>query len=174
MSATDQEFTPHPTVDFKDQSMMLMALEELGIATMQNLYLQKNEPGHEDAPKIAAQAEEFLNDLAGLLSTKGDGERVLENDWTGPALVAHARAALKDEVEGFNGEDRHDVLLVLKRYLADIETLTEMDAAEKMMGRELKPAVYMNLMSAWSGVLCGKKDALEYDTAFMIFRSRHR
>ena len=55
--ARDAEFAPHAAIDLRDQNSMFLALEELGIACMQDAWIRSNDPGHKDAAAVHEQAE---------------------------------------------------------------------------------------------------------------------
>ena len=40
--ARDAEFAPHAAIDLRDQNSMFLALEELGIACMQDAWIRSN------------------------------------------------------------------------------------------------------------------------------------
>lgn len=42
--ARDAEFAPHAAIDLRDQNSMFLALEELGIACMQDAWIRSNDP----------------------------------------------------------------------------------------------------------------------------------
>ena len=50
--ARDAEFAPHAAIDLRDQNSMFLALEELGIACMQDAWIRSNDPGHKDAAAV--------------------------------------------------------------------------------------------------------------------------
>ena len=83
--ARDAEFAPHAAIDLRDQNSMFLALEELGIACMQDAWIRSNDPGHKDAAAVHEQAEEFLADILMLLSTGGDESRIVQNGWAAPS-----------------------------------------------------------------------------------------
>ena len=89
--ARDAEFAPHAAIDLRDQNSMFLALEELGIACMQDAWIRSNDPGHKDAAAVHEQAEEFLADILMLLSTGGDESRIVQNGWAGAELAKHLR-----------------------------------------------------------------------------------
>lgn len=178
------EFAPHDAIDLRDQNNVFLALEELGIAHMQHVWVRENDPRHKDAAVVAEQAEEFLADMTGLLLKGDDPARVVQNGWAGAAVAAHLRKAIaselrrklektgrEDAVETLSDEDT--VRFSLLCYLDDVECLTARDTMEKMMGRKVPPQEYIDFMIGWSGVFCGRKDTLELPTAFMLFKGSH-
>ena len=171
-----QEFAPHPAVDLTDQNMMFLVLEELGIASIQNFWLQAHEPEHEDAARIQEQALEFLDDLTEMLANPGDGERVVDNGWTGDKLCDFLRAHLPSalNVGPLEGNNTDVARFALEAYVADIKLLTDMDEQEQMMGRKLDPKIYIDFMKAWSGIFSGKDTTLELPMALNLYKARHR
>ena len=178
------EFAPHDAIDLRDQNNVFLALEELGIAHMQHVWVRENDPQHKDAAVVAEQAEEFLADMTGLLLKGDDPARLVQNGWAGAAVATHLRKAIaselrrklektgrEDAVETLSDEDT--VRLSLLCYLDDVERLTARDTMEKMMGRKVPPQEYIDFMIGWSGVFCGRKDTLELPTAFMLFKGSH-
>ena len=183
--ARDAEFVPHAAIDLRDQNSMFLALEELGIAHMQDAWIRNNEPDHKDAAAVHEQAEEFLNDIAMLLSTGGDESRIVQNGWAGVELAKHLRASIKQELaaeaaaQGIEAgadeqSDEAVIRLALSCYLKDLEILTARDAHEKMMGRKVEPKEYIDFMIGWSGIFSGVKPSLELPMAFMVFKAAHR
>lgn len=183
--ARDAEFAPHAAIDLRDQNSMFLALEELGIACMQDAWIRSNQPDHKDAAAVREQAEEFMNDLQMLLSTGGDASRIIQNGWAGSELAGHLRASLRQELaaemtaQGLAGDagglsDEAVIRLALSCYLKDLEILTARDAHEKMLGRKIEPQEYVDFMIGWSGVFCGAKDVLELPMAFMIYKGAHK
>lgn len=173
-TTTTQEFQPMPALDFTDQSVMLMALEELGIATMQNVWIQTNDPEHADAAAIAEQAGAFLLDLTTLLSNPADGVRAVDNGWTGPKLVAHIKAALASEGLSQTDDDETTVANALSLYIEDLKVLVAFDQHEKTMNRQTEPKLYIDLMRSWSGIFSGKETALERPLSLSMFRATQR
>ncbi len=171
---TPDEFKPMPALDFTDQSVMLMALEELGIATMQNVWMQTHNPEHEDAAAIAEQAGTFLLDLTTLLSQSADGVRAIDNGWTGPKLVAHVKAALATEGLSQAEDDETTIAQALALYIDDLKVLVAFDQHEKTMSRETDPKLYIDLMRAWSGIFSGHESSLERPLALTMFRATQR
>ena len=170
--ARDAEFAPHAAIDLRDQNSMFLALEELGIACMQDAWIRSNDPGHKDAAAVHEQAEEFLADILMLLST-------------GAELAKHLRASLRQELaaetaaQGLEGgtdamSDEAVIRLALSCYLKDLELLTARDAHEKMLGRKIEPKEYIDFMIGWSGVFSGAKPSLELPMAFMIFKGAQK
>lgn len=157
----ESEFKPHDAIDLTNQDNVFLALEELGIAHMQHVWVRENAPEHEDAAAVEAQAHEFREDLEGLFLGAGGPERVVPNGWAGTRLANHLRTALADRL-GFKAlrDDRTVVGAALEAYLSDIEALTRLDAVKKAEGGKLDPRLYINFMAAWSGVFCGSADAL--------------
>ena len=177
----DQAFAPHAAVDLTDQNSMLLALEELGIAHMQNIWVQEHDPNHKDADALAAQAEEFSSDMLELLSVGNDPTRVVQNGWAGAALARHLRTALAVELADFltkHGKttpleeisDNEVIEYALERYLEDVELLTKRDTEEKNKGRKVPAQEYMGFMIAWSGVFSGHKDRLWLPKKFLAYR----
>ena len=155
--ARDAEFAPHAAIDLRDQNSMFLALEELGIACMQDAWIRSNDPGHKDA-------------AAG---------------WAGAELAKHLRASLRQELaaetaaQGLEGgtdamSDEVVIRLALSCYLKDLELLTARDAHEKMLGRKIEPKEYIDFMIGWSGVFSGAKPSLELPMAFMIFKGAQK
>lgn len=183
--ARDAEFAPHAAIDLRDQNSMFLALEELGIACMQDAWIRSNDPGHKDAAAVHEQAEEFLVDILMLLSTGGDESRIVQNGWAGAELAKHLRASLRQELaaetaaQGLEGgtdamSDEAVIRLALSCYLKDLELLTARDAHEKMLGRKIEPKEYIDFMIGWSGVFSGAKPSLELPMAFMIFKGAQK
>lgn len=165
-SGLDPEFKPHDAVDLTDQSTMFLVLEELGIAHMQDAWLQANDPANADAAQVAEQAREFFADLCGILCGRAGPERVVANGWAGAKLAAHLRASAP-AVTGAEASDEEAVANALRAYLASLDKLTAREAAEKAAGRELSPKDYIDLMAAWSGLFCGLKSELQLDAAYL-------
>ena len=170
--ARDAEFAPHAAIDLRDQNSMFLALEELGIACMQDAWIRSNDPGHKDAAAVHEQAEEFLADILMLLSTGGDESRIVQNGWAGAELAKHLRASLRQELaaetaaQGLEGgtdamSDEVVIRLALSCYL-------------KMLGRKIEPKEYIDFMIGWSGVFSGAKPSLELPMAFMIFKGAQK
>lgn len=177
----DPEFAPHVAIDLRDQNSMFLALEELGIAHMQDAWIRANDPTHKDAAAVHEQAEEFLTDILMLLTTGGDETRIVQNGWAGAALAAHLREALKLELRAaLDAVGRTDdvatladdetVRLAIGAYLKDLELMTARDNHEKMMGRKIAPKEYIDFMIGWSGVFCGVKTTLELPMGFLIYK----
>ena len=55
-SERDPQYAPHVAIDLRDQNSVFLALEELGIAQIQDAWIQKNQPDHEDAKLVHEQA----------------------------------------------------------------------------------------------------------------------
>ena len=178
------EFAPHVAIDLCDQNSMFLALEELGIAHMQNVWIRENDPQHKDAAAVSEQAQEFFADMLGILTTGADASRVVQNGWAGAELAAHLRTALASElrraldkagrseaVETLN--DAETIRLALEGYLRDVELLTARDTMEKMRGRKVPPKEYIDFMIAWSGVFSGQKTTLDLPMSFLVFKGAH-
>ena len=130
----DAEFAPHAAIDLRDQNSMFLALEELGIACMQDAWIRSNQPDHKDAAAVREQAEEFMNDLQMLLSTGGDASRIIQNGWAGSELAGHLRASLRQSLlpkmmtaQGLAGDagglsDEAVIRLALSCYLKDLKS----------------------------------------------------
>lgn len=181
----DPEFAPHEAIDLHDQNCMFLALEELGIAYMQDAWIRANDPTHKDAKAVHDQAEEFLSDMKMILTTGADASRIVQNGWAGAALATHLRQAIAlnlkaeletlgrtDEVEALSDEET--VTLALSCYLKDLELMTARDSHEKMMGRKIEPKEYIDFMIGWSGVFCGKKTTLDLPMGFLIYKGSQR
>ena len=61
------EVRPYGVVDLTDQSTMLLVLEELGIAHLQDEWLRTHTPEAPDAAQAAEQHKEFFEDLCAIL-----------------------------------------------------------------------------------------------------------
>lgn len=171
----DPEFAPHAAVSLRDQSSMLLALEELGIAHMQDAWIRANEPAHPDAAAVHEQAEEFRADIMTILSGKAGEDRVVAEGWAGAALASHLRKALASEIsrKGADAAQLSDEAVIgaaLDCYLADLALLTERDTREQMMGRKVPAKEYMDFMVGWSGVMCGKADTLNLPQGFLLYK----
>ena len=104
--ARDAEFAPHAAIDLRDQNSMFLALEELGIACMQDAWIRSNDPGHKDAAAVHEQAEEFLADILMLLSTGGDESRIVlggRRACEAPARLASSGTCRRDGRSGSSG-----------------------------------------------------------------------
>lgn len=181
----DPEFAPHEAIDLHDQNSMFLALEELGIAYMQDTWIRANEPTHKDAKAVHEQAEEFLADMKMILTTGADESRIVQNGWAGATLASHLRQAiameLKAELETLGRTDALETLsdedtvaLALNCYLKDLELMTARDTHEKMMGRKIEPKEYIDFMIGWSGVFSGKKTTLDLPMGFLIYKGSQR
>ena len=84
----NQEFAPALQPDFTNQDHVFIVLEELGIAYMQNAWIERNSPDHADAKAVKAQSEEFREDVVSLLTGKADKSRFVDNGWAGAKLAA--------------------------------------------------------------------------------------
>lgn len=164
----NEEFAPALCVDFKNQDHVFLILEELGVAHMQFVWVRDHDPDHADAAEVQAQAREFFDDIVSLLSGEGDASRYVDNGWVGRALAAHLASGLDLDTES---SPREVVGRAVSMYLTDLETLMQHEAHEKMLGRQLAPKEYVDLMIAWSGLFCGKKETLELPVAFAVFKA---
>ena len=68
------EIRPYGVVDLTDQSTMLLVLEELGIAHLQDEWLRTHTPEAPDAAQAAEQHEEFFEDPIGWSPTAGQAQ----------------------------------------------------------------------------------------------------
>ena len=90
------EIRPYGVVDLTDQSTMLLVLEELGIAHLQDEWLRTHTPEAPDAAQAAEQHEEFFEDLCAILEGQAGPDRVEPNGWAGAKLASHLRAAMPE------------------------------------------------------------------------------
>ena len=92
----NQEFAPALQPDFTNQDHVFIVLEELGIAYMQNAWIERKSPDHADAAAVKAQSEEFREDVVSLLTGKAEKSRYVDNGWVGAKLAAHLRKVFGD------------------------------------------------------------------------------
>lgn len=168
----NQEFAPALQPDFTNQDHVFIVLEELGIAYMQNAWIERNSPDHADAEAVKAQSEEFREDVVSLLTGKADKGRFVDNGWTGAKLAAHLRKVFGDEVGSAETSDEEVIRRAVAMFQADLDVLMAHEEHEAMLGRKLEPKEYIDLMVAWSGVLSGVRDTLSLPTAFLIFKAQ--
>ena len=177
-SERDSQYTPHVAIDLRDQNSMFLALEELGIAQMQDAWIQKNQPDHEDAQVVHEQAVEFMDDMVHLLAGHADESRVVASDWAGEKLATHVKTSLGDEIKRVHRGIDLDALDMegliragLECYVSDLKLLTERDQLEKMMGREVPAQEYIDFMVGWSAIFAGTKTELELPQKFFIWKA---
>lgn len=163
-----EEFAPALCVDFTNQDHVFLILEELGVAHMQNVWMASNDPEHADAAEVAAQAQEFSQDIVSLLAGEGEAGRFVDNGWVGERLAAHLRAGLK---LGDAPTTREVMNAAVSAYLQDLEVLMAHEAHEKALGKRLAPKEYVDLMIAWSGLVCGKNETLDLPMSFAVFKA---
>lgn len=174
------EVRPYGVVDLTDQSTMLLVLEELGIAHMQDEWLRTHTPDAPDASAAAEQHKEFFEDLCGILLGKAGPDRVESNGWAGQKLAAHLRAAMPDVlarvlVENESAKtpeeacDRDVVAAALKAFEASLSKLSEHQEALRKSGEKADPAEYIQLMIGWSGVFSGKAEKLNLSDLYMPY-----
>ena len=159
----NQEFAPALQPDFTNQDHVFIVLEELGIAYMQNAWIERNSPDHADAKAVKAQSEEFREDVVSLLTGKAEKSRFVDNGWAGAKLAAHLRKVSADE---------EVIRRAVAMFQADLDVLMAHEEHEAMLGRKLEPKEYIDLMVAWSGVFSGVRDSLSLPTAFLIFKAQ--
>lgn len=176
-SERDPQYAPHVAIDLRDQNSVFLALEELGIAQIQDAWIQKNQPDHEDAKLVHEQAVEFMDDMVQLLAGHADESRVVPNDWAGEKLATHLRTSLRSEMQRLHRETDLDTLdtdalirIALECYVHDLKLLTERDQMEKMMGREVPAKEYIDFMVGWSGIFSGVATSLELPQGFLMFK----
>lgn len=163
-----QETQPaHEILDLQNQSSVFIALEELGIAHMQHVWLSKHHPTHEDGPAIAQQAQEFFEDFVAILLGKTDATRVKPNSWAGDPVADHLAVALGLEV----ADNESVVREALTHYLNDLTLLTERDAELQAKGEKLPPKEYIDFMAGWSALFSGAQQQLVLPEAFILFKA---
>lgn len=174
MSQQDSQTQLAPALqpDFTNHDHVFLVLEELGIAYMQNAWIERNSPDHADAPAVKAQSEEFRSDVLALLTGRADKSRYVDNGWVGARLAAHLRKVFGAEVGGEEVADETVIERAVALYLGDLDVLMAHEANELQRGRKLEPKEYIDLMVAWSGVLSGCRDTLALPTAFLIFKAQ--
>ena len=165
----NQEFAPALQPDFTNQDHVFIVLEELGIAYMQNAWIERNSPDHADAKAVKAQSEEFREDVVSLLTGKS---RFVDNGWAGAKLAAHLRKVFGEEVGTAETADEEVIRRAVAMFQADLDVLMAHEEHEAMLGRKLEPKEYIDLMVAWSGVFSGVRDSLSLPTAFLIFKAQ--
>lgn len=173
MTQADQGFKPLDAIDLKDQSTAFLALEELGIAYIQNTWIQANQPDHKDAQALKEQAGEFLADIIDLFSGHVPDGRLAGNQWAGAAMAAHLKSALTGRLDPA-GDDRETIARAMDLYLADLDVLCREDQRLARAGEKMTPHEYIQLMTAWSGVFSGQAAALTYTDAFTGYRAAHQ
>ena len=170
------EIRPYGVVDLTDQSTMLLVLEELGIAHLQDEWLRTHTPEAPDAAQAAEQHEEFC----AILEGQAGPDRVEPNGWAGAKLASHLRAAMPEVlaralIEGGGSSDPsvrsdHDVVAAaLRAFEASLSRLSAHQEKIKTDGAQADPAEYIQLMIGWSGVFSGKADALKLSDLYMPY-----
>lgn len=163
------EIRPYGVVDLTDQSTMLLVLEELGIAHLQDEW-----------HRAAEQHEEFFEDLCAILEGQAGPDRVEPNGWAGAKLASHLRAAMPEVlaralIEGGGSSDPsvrsdHDVVAAaLRAFEASLSRLSAHQEKIKTEGAQADPAEYIQLMIGWSGVFSGKAEALKLSDLYMPY-----
>ena len=174
------EIRPYGVVDLTDQSTMLLVLEELGIAHLQDEWLRTHTPEAPDAAQAAEQHEEFFEDLCAILEGQAGPDRVEPNGWAGAKLASHLRAAMPEVlaralIEGGGSSDPsvrsdHDVVAApLRAFEASLSRLSAHQEKIKTEGAQADPAEYIQLMIGWSGVFSGKAEALKLSDLYMPY-----
>lgn len=177
-SERDPQYAPHVAIDLRDQNSMFLALEELGIAQMQDAWIQKNQPEHEDAPAVHEQAVEFMDDMVHILGGHADESRIVANGWAGEKLSAHVKLSLAGEIKRLHRDIDIDALDMegviragLECYVNDLKLLTERDQLEKMMGREVPAQEYIDFMIGWSAIFAGTSTDLQLPQNFLLWKA---
>lgn len=170
-----KETQPHGPADLRDQSTVFLMLEELGIAELQSDWLTAHDPGSEDCRAALEQAEEFLDDIAGLFSGAGSADRIEPNGWAGKAMADHIRAAMPAAVaqkaglsaEAAAGLDDAALLrTALETFIESLRLLSAHQEAIVTEGGKPNPADYIQLMAAWSGFFSGEAERLELNAMY--------
>ena len=168
----NQEFAPALQPDFTNQDHVFIVLEELGIAYMQNAWVERNSPDHADAKAVKAQSEEFREDVVSLLTGKAEKSRYVDNGWVGAKLSQHLKKVFGDEVGSADASDEEVIRRAVAMFQADLDVLMAHEEHEAMLGRKLEPKEYIDLMVAWSGVFSGVRESLSLPTPFLIFKAQ--
>lgn len=168
----NQEFAPALQPDFTNQDHVFIVLEELGIAYMQNAWVERNSPDHADAKAVKAQSDEFREDVVSLLTGKAEKSRYVDNGWVGAKLSQHLKKVFGDEVGSADASDEEVIRRAVAMFLADLDVLMAHEAHEAALGRKLEPKEYIDLMVAWSGVFSGVRESLSLPTPFLIFKAQ--
>ena len=168
----NQEFAPALQPDFTTQDHVFIVLEELGIAYMQNAWVERNSPDHADAKAVKAQSEEFREDVVSLLTGRAEKSRYVDNGWVGAKLSQHLKKVFGDEVGSADASDEEVIRRAVAMFQADLDVLMAHEAHEAALGRKLEPKEYIDLMVAWSGVFSGVRESLSLPTPFLIFKAQ--
>ena len=168
----NQEFAPALQPDFTNQDHVFIVLEELGIAYMQNAWVERNSPDHADAKAGKAQSDEFREDVVSLLTGKAEKSRYVDNGWVGAKLSQHFKKVFGDEVGSADASDEEVIRRAVAMFQADLDVLMAHEAHEAALGRKLEPKEYIDLMVAWSGVFSGVRESLSLPTPFLIFKAQ--
>lgn len=170
--ASQDELAPALQPDFTNHDNVFLVLEELGIAYMQNAWIERNSPDHADAPAVKAQADEFRADVQDLFTGRADKSRYIDNGWVGARLAAHLRKVFAQDEVMASADDDAVIGRAIGLFLADLDVLMAHEQHEAMLGRKLEPKEYIDLMVAWSGVFSGQHDTLSLPMPFLIFKAR--
>lgn len=174
------EVRPYGVVDLTDQSTMLLVLEELGIAHLQDEWLRTHTPEAPDAAQAAEQHKEFFEDLCAILEGKAGPDRVEPNGWAGVRFAEHLRAAMPEvlaralaeagkESDPSRASDHDVVAAALQAFEASLSRLSLHQEKIKTEGAQADPAEYIQLMIGWSGVFSGKAESLKLSDLYMPY-----